>query len=124
MFWDVDQFSMRSIARYPLPDLEVCYARTEFDDRARVTVSQRHGLIEPCKDCFQCWEQSVGTDFVEHLLDSIWLLTRFGNQTCPAELDQHAFGAGRDETGTGSNQNMAVRYLRTGDAGQVQYAGS
>ena len=40
------------------------------------------------------------------------MLARFLNQIGAAEVDQHAFGARRDETSSGTNKNMAGTHGR------------
>jgi len=58
------------------------------------------------KDCLNCRHKAIGAHLVKNLLDLVWLGTGLGQQRRFAKLDEHFFGAGRDEGRSRLDENV------------------
>ena len=84
------------------------------DHAPDIAVAHRQRLIELVAYRCDGRHQPVGADLVEHHAHLVGLLARLVDQPRLAEIDQHAFGAGRDQRARGANEQLAMAGARAG----------
>ena len=114
---------MLPVARHPIADLEPADAGAGLQDDPHVAVAERQRLIELVPDGLQGGNHPVGADLVEHRAQLVRLLAGFLDQAGPAEVEEHALGAGRDQRAGGAEEHVAGFHVRARDLGELDFAG-
>ena len=94
-------------AGHTLAGLKTGYAFAQFYDRAGAGITQRHGLVQAVEGGFDGAQQPLTAGFVQHLFDQVRAGARLAQDGLAGELDQHTFGAGRDQGGGVAHQQHA-----------------
>lgn len=90
-----------AVANQAVADRKASDAAADLGQHADVAVTQRQRLIQLALHRLQCAGQAIGAHLVQHQAHLVRLLARLIQPVGVAELDQHAFGACRDQRGGG-----------------------
>ncbi len=91
---------------HTLADLESIHSRTQVDNRPGGRISKRHGLVEAVEGGLKRGNHAIPFHFVEHLPEQVGAGAGLADQGFFGKLDQHPFGAGRNERSGHPHQSL------------------
>ena len=116
------QFGVLAVAGDPVADRVAAHAGADFHHLANVAVAHGKRLVELVAHRGDRRHQPVGADLVEHHAHLVGLLARLVDQAGLAEVDHHAFGAGRDQRARGAHQQLPAASAGAGNVGDFRGA--
>jgi len=104
---------MRRVGDHPVTFAHRAHLTPHRSNGADIRVPERQRLAEPAECRFQYRADAIGAQPLEQQTNPFGLLPRLADESGPAELQQHTFGARREQRAPGADEHLMRAWLAT-----------